>query len=459
MLVGPDGSTDVRTIGRQLVYLSLALVFMGALSFVLWDRMRNPNLRPGDTRIGVVEMALPTFDERCGKAEHVLVDVIHSEDKADWLMAGTAEYMQECPNVQVRLHAMSDREAMASIESGELVPALWTPSDSIFVEHLEERWSSQRPTLTHGPSLLRSPMVVLLWEDRAAALDVLLPDLAARPSAWAELACAGVSRGAELPLADLETERPIEWSTWWNATFPVPGGLPARPSLETLQRWGHVDVLHTSPIHSSEGALTLMLLAHAYVAAEADAKVVALRDGFEDALDERQPAVADWLRRCESHGDEPHDDAALLAQRMFQLDAPQGYDGAIVPEHLALVLLDQAGTHEELSRLRVLYPRSTLVMDHPAAFFAIDDEQSRQGAQRLVEFLRRGKWQRAAIVEGFRPGNHAVTLHDGDLRPNWFLELRRFGVMPDLEPVEVPRVHREQLRMLVETWAAVTGRH
>ena len=458
MLVAPDGSTDVRTIGRQLAYLSAALVFMGGVALVLGERMLDPNVEPGHTRIGDVTMALPTFDERCGEAEHALVDVIHSEDKAGWLIDGTALFMQECPNVQVRLHAMSDHEAMRTIESSELVPALWAPSDSIFVDHLEERRPSLAPALTRGPSLLRSPLVVLLWEDRLAALDVLLPDLAGRASAWAELACAGVSHVAESPVNELETERPIPWAEWWNDRFPVPERLPAQPSIETLERWGRVDVLHATPSRSSDGALALMLLAHAHAAAETGAEAVASQAGLDDALELRQEAFASWLRRCEAHHDALLDTAEILTERMFQLDS-QGLDGAITPEYLALGMLARAGTHEELNRARVLYPRSTLVVDHPVAYFAVRDEQAQDGARRLVEFLRGTRTQRAAIRLGFRPGNPEVTILDGDLRPNPFLELRRFGTMPDLDVVEVPRVSRDRLRTLVETWEDVTGRH
>jgi len=458
MLAGPDRSTDIRTIGRQLGYLSVTLVFMGGLSLMLWDRMRNPNAQPGRTRIGDVVMALPTFDQRCGENDHVRVDMIHSEDKAAWLVDGTARFMEACPNVQVRLHAMADREAIATIESGALVPALWAPTDSIFVDHLEERRPSHAPALTRGPSLLRSPVVVLLWEDRLAALDVLLPNMAERASAWAELACAGVSDVADSPSAEVETERPIPWAEWWNARFPVPERLPAEPTIEALERWSGVEVLHAAPSRSSDGALALMLLAHAHAAAETGPEAVASRDDFEDALELRQEALESWLRRCEGHRDTLLDTAEILTERMFQLDA-LGLDGAITPEYLALEILARAGKHEELNRARVVYPRSTLVVDHPVAYFAMEDEQTRDGAQRLVEFLRDDEMQRVAISLGFRPGNSQVTIHDGDIHPNPFLELRRFGTMPDLDVVEVPRLSREHLRTLVETWEDVTGLH
>src|SRR5690606_23544612 len=90
MITGRDGSTGLRAIGRELVPLAATLAFMGGLSWVLWERMTEPNLRPGHTRIGNVVMASASFEERCGAAELALVDVIHGEDGASWIEEGTA---------------------------------------------------------------------------------------------------------------------------------------------------------------------------------------------------------------------------------------------------------------------------------------------------------------------------------------------------------------------------------
>lgn len=459
MITGRDGSTGLRAIGRELVPLAATLAFMGGLSWVLWERMTEPNLRPGHTRIGNVVMASASFEERCGAAELALVDVIHGEDGASWIEEGTAIFMEDCPNVQVRSYEMSDAEAMAAIESGTLVPALWVPSSSMLADHLEERWGSERPAIERGGSLLRSPLVLLLWEDRARALDVLAPELADDPSVWARLACAGVPPRRVGPVVDDEPAQPRTWIEWWSGAFPSPRQMPEQPAPSTLERWGEVRVEHAMPSRSSDGTLVLLLLAHSYAAAELGEEALADVEALEDALDARQEALEDWLRRCEGDRHELVETAEALTERMFQLDA-QGHDGVVTTERLALEVLARIGRHEEgLSRARVVYPRSTIVQDHPAVWFAVDDESAREGAERLVAYLQGPRMQRSAIRLGFRPGDSSVSIHDDGLRPNPFLELRRFGARLGLDLHELPPVSRERLRRLVDAWRSATGRH
>lgn len=457
MITGRDGSTGLRAIGRELVPLAATLAFMGGLSCMLWERMTEPNLRPSHTRIGDVVMTSASFEERCGASERALVDVIHGEDGASWIEEGTALFMQGCPNVQVRLHEMSDAEAMEAIESGALVPALWVPTSSMLADHLEERWSSERPALERGGSLLRSPLVLLLWEDRARALDVLAPELADDPSAWARLVCPGIPHARVGPVVD-EPAQPRTWIEWWSGAFPPLHPMPAQPAARTLEGWGAVEVEHAMPSRSSDGAQALLLLAYAYVATELGPEALTDAEALEDALDARQEALEDWLQRCEGELEELVETAEALTERMFQLDA-QGYDGVVTSERLALGVLTRIGRHEEgLSRARVVYPRSTIVQDHPAVRFAVEDPSAREGAERLVAHLQGARMQRSAIRLGFRPGDSSVSIDDG-LRPNPFLELRRFGARLGLELHELPPVSRERMRLLVDAWERTTGRH
>jgi len=444
---------------RQLVILAAVVVVVVISTQDLWVRLTRPNEGPARTWVDYIVLAEPDFAERCGAEESIRIMVVHSPDQSAWLQAGAEHFMLACPNTQVRLIERTDFDAIEAIESGELEPTLWAPSDEVFAWYLEDRWVIAHPgakvSLEYGPSLLRSPLVLVVWTERLGALDRLWPRASQDPTFFAGLVCAGLDPSSGWQDA-LSSKAPAEWSEWWNAAFTAPRRFPASPTEAELRSWGRVDFEHLSPTRAPIGAITAMLMAHGFVR-YSEAEEFETREDFEHALEASNYALEGWVEGCEANQESFEGSPRRLAQHMLMLDTGS-FDGIFVPENFALEMLAMLDAAESgPPRARVIYPRYTLSTNHPTVYFP-GSEGQRAAARRFTDLLVGAEAQTRAVESGFRPGDETLSVRDAEVEHNPFLELRHFGVTLRPELREPPRLGRAMLRELIETWSDATGR-
>ncbi len=468
-------SSPTKRLATEIVTFTLALVGLVALLWVLWRLIARPNERPHAHALGDTVMSREGFDQRCGEARALpyVVTFVYSPAKAPWIEPAAGEFMRSCPNTQLRLVALDDIEATKAIVSGELEPTVWAPTDSLMLELLDARWQQRRSehelAITRGPSLVRTPMVLLIWKDRLELLDELLPNGAEGPGAWAWSACAGLDKRETGEGLERAAMVPANWVDLWREAWSSPTQMPAQPSVAELEAWGRVRVAHASPSRSTIGLLGMYLIAQDYLRASEGADGT-LRFAELDAaqlgaaiVDEREP-LRSWLRRCEAGQAAPLTDAHLLTETMFNLGDPtlgeRGFDAVLTTEQLAFAMLARVDAHEAALRpTRIVYPRTSLLLDHPTASFRSSDPQVLAAGERFVAYLRETQAQTRALELGFRPIAANSSLYEHDLGPNPFTRLRRHGVELELELEQPPRASGDALASLIEIWAEATGRN
>jgi hypothetical protein len=400
------GQRERRRRWRYALLFTLVVLAVWVAVALLVEQSRRANR--GVAHPGFVDLrfASPSFTAACGPGERSpSLVVVTSPEKLAWIERGVERFVDRCPNTNVEILARGDVEVIAEIQAGALAPGLWLPSDEIFVDDLEARLDLDVPAFERRASLLRTPLVLMMWDDRARTLSKLWPEDSRVPGLVAELGCPGGSEG--------------------------------------------FDVRHPTPTRDPSGALVLLAEVSGYLAARGDPID---GDGLARALERFEPAIVDWLRRCNAGGQrEFGDPPRTLAQRMIQR-GPEGYDGVIVHEHLALEILE----HEPDVRLR--YPPELIVANHPAVVFV---GAERPVAERLVDFLGDEAMQREAVTFGLRPGDRRITMREAAPGANNpFLRLRSFGVALELPAHEhaPPRPRPDSLRRLLELWSDATGR-
>jgi ABC-type glycerol-3-phosphate transport system substrate-binding protein len=330
-------------------------------------------------------------------AARVVVPLLYSSEKEDWLRDAVAEFAKTHPEIDVRLQAKGSLEAVRAILAGDEKPVLWSPADSLAVNLLTTQWKLVKgadPLVRDGTTwprtLLLTPLVFVAWESRAKLLLGGATELT-----WARLREAvGSKRG-------------------WAGL----GGDPA---------WAYVKFGHTDPSKSNSGLQALALMAYDFY-------------GKQNGLtipDVTAQRFQDFVKAIES-GRRAQDFASSSTgpfMENFIRQGPSLYDAIVVYEATAIAELPRASGRWE--PLRIFYPSINLWSDHPACLLDADwvTPAQRQAATVLVDYLMSPAVQQQALRRGFRPGNLdiPVVTQDSD---NPFRRYHDVGVR-----VEVPRI-------------------
>ncbi|WP_272008902.1 substrate-binding domain-containing protein [Nannocystis radixulma] len=411
------------------------------------------------------------------RGQPYLVEVVHSIDQGPWLTQAASAFMEQCPNVQLRLTARDDYDAGSAILRGELRPTLWAPSEELSLRYMEIRWREQSDELLfridERRPLVRSPLVVLLHEEQFRALRAIREADREGLGFWVDALCPMIPRAPELDGVLQEDMLPGDWIDWYQQRNPPPPPPPAPPRVtkkgksapvvlptpaapliptpEELRSWGRVKLGFPAP-NSAGGTSTLVLMARQYLLADT-AGDVAL------ALEREGEVLQRWLRRCNAGRDDWFASAVLLTDHFFDLGTTT-YDGVVTYESVVFAILARLSA-DELGEVRVYYPSPTFVAEHPAVLMWPDDEtraRELDAARYWLQYLESEAVQQSAIRHGLRPGRLERPLSAFDLEKNPFLEQRRFGI--ELEPTlaEPPRPDGPVLRKLLELWRDATGR-
>ncbi|MDI1475888.1 substrate-binding domain-containing protein [Polyangium sp. y55x31] len=498
------------TLGLTLrdIAISSGLLALFAAFFVRGGRF-VPDI-PKPSRLVDMKVVIEASSETCGPAppdEHpVIVEMLYSNDKQAWIDEAATRFAKICPRIQIKAMAAGGIEGADSILKGEVKPTIWSPADDLVLRYLDGRWRESRGRspfdITKQVSLARSPLVILIWEDRLEVLEAIREKNKSGEGLWVDAMCPGVPRDPQnLEEMALEDMVPGTWIDWYGSVVPTalpqePAPAPRRvgkksarayiapfPTTDEMKRWGRAKFAHPSPTRSAEGLEALYLMAYDY-ALPPNERPTALKERIKEALgqppkegvvvrgdlaeadfarafQERRERFQRWLERCEAGAPPPSPSAPLLTDAIFDLGASR-YDAVVTQEQLVFTILQHFDTHADvMAELRVVYPQPTLVNEHPVVIF--DDgeitAEQRTAAEKWIGFLRGPEMQKLAVERGLRPVNPELKLRSVEDSENPFFKFRRYGVEIDAPLVEAPRLDSKFVTELVRAWRDATGRH
>jgi ABC-type Fe3+ transport system substrate-binding protein len=348
--------------------------------------------------------------------EPIVVSVLYSTEKAEWLSEAAARFEGSRPRlegrpIQLTMKKMGSREMYLSVLDGDEQPDLISPASSLQIHLLqdlsEDRFGAAVVNAADREfclSVLTTPVVLVAWQERAAVL-------------WGE----GPSEDMWLQLHDSLTD-PRGWAAY------------DRPD------WGYVKFSHTNPLKSNSGFQTILLMTYGYFGKTS---------GLTGADILGDVGYQGWFTEFESTISNFGDSTGTYMQEIIAY-GPSLYD--IVAVYEATMVEHAENAVGRYGELRVFYPPATHLSDHPFCVLQAEwvaPEEAR-AAQLFVEFLTSREMQELALLQhGFRPVDPGVP-PDQPASP-----LRRYeknGLRLDLPPtVEVPS--GDVLQTLLDFWA------
>lgn len=480
---------------RHLLQYAILIALLTALGFFV-SRGGQVGRRPTSGHALVSEYtSTPEFLRLCGPLagdkRPVIVDMIISDDKHDWLEPAAREFGHLCPNIQIKLTHGSSLDVAESIAYGRLHALMWSPSSSTalrYHDYLRQKSTGAAPPRRGPlPSLVRSPIIWLTTIRRYRVLRQILDAQRSPEGQWMQTGCAMVDRAAvpdapETSTASSRQLSPGSWSDFYSAsrapTEPVPkrhrprklAPLPpsSDPPPEEITSWGRVRFGHADPTRSLLGIEALYLLANDYLlppgtqGAQALGAEGASPEAFKHALARQSDALRDWLQRCEGGMEDFDDSTPRMVSNFLQLGSSR-YDVVVSYEQLTLPSLDRVRVYAaDVEPIRVFYPTPTLWADHPIVLLdsgqRVEPEQ-RIAAEKWIAYLLGETQQQRAIEFGFRPSRPEASVRNFKSEKNPFLRLSSRGVQIDVPPATAPPIDGEAAARLMKIWGEATGRY
>jgi ABC-type Fe3+ transport system substrate-binding protein len=333
----------------------------------------------------------------------VVVPVLYSTEKEAWLNEVAARFEATNPTVDGRpvkltMSQMGSREIYLAVLSGDAQPVIISPASSLQISILKDLSTSKtgRSVIdSTDPEICRSvfetPVVLVAWKERAAAL-------------W---------NGR--PGSDL-------WDQLYTALTNSQGWAAyGHPD------WGYVKFGHTSPLKSNSGFQTILLMTYAY---HHKTSGLTTNDILGDT------AYQSWFTSFEQTISTFGDSTGTYMQDMIAY-GPSTYDVVAVYEATAVEqVVNAQGRYGEI---QVYYPPATHLSDHPFCILDGDwvtPEQAR-AARLFIDYLEGREAQQLALLSyGFRPADPGIPL---DQAGSPFERYAANGLRIDLPPeVELP---------------------
>ena len=296
-------------------------------------------------------------------ANAIRVSFAYSPEKEKLLKPLIASFNREGAEVGGRpvfiegINAASG-DAEARIANGSFKPVAWSPASSLWGRLLN--FEADRPyTADEAPSIVRTPLVIAMWEPMARAL--------------------GHPR-KRLGFADI-----LRLSTSGKGWAEY-----GRPEF------GAFKLVHTNPDYSTSG---LSAVVAEYYAATGK------KEGLTEA-DVNAPAARKRVRDIE-RSIVHYGDTTLFIAEQLKKEGP-GYASAVAMEEVTL--LDFNRTRGDREKLVAIYPgEGTFDSDSP--FFTLDADwvsaEQAEGAKAFQEYLAEEITPEVAARSGFRPSDRA----------------------------------------------------
>jgi Ca-activated chloride channel homolog len=289
----------------------------------------------------------------------VPVRFVYSPEKAALLAPLIKRFNAEKHRVDghpvfVQGESMNSGEAETKIHGGELKPVAWSPASTFWGQLLEYE-ADRRLVPEKTPSLVRTPLVIAIWEPMARALG------------WPR---------KKLGFADFV--RLARSGTGWSS-FGHPD-------------WGDFKLVHTNPEFSTSG---LSAVVAEYFFATGKQKGLTERD----VEDPRARAIVRELERSIVH----YGENTLLVEEQMREHGP-GYVSAVAMEETTLLNFNRDRNGQP--PLVAIYPsEGTFYSDSPYIMLNADwvKPEQRQAAQELQAYLTQALTPEVAAKDGFRP--------------------------------------------------------
>lgn len=299
-------------------------------------------------------------------ADAVAVEFAYSPEKRDLLEPLIAEFNASGAEAGGRPvfatgRVVASGAGASGIAAGTLAPHLWSPASSLWGQVLNHRADADIAP-ERSPSLVRTPLVIAMWEPLARALG--WPDT---PLGWQDVL--------------REAQSPQGWAKY------------GRP------QWGSFKLGHTNPDFSTSG-LSAVVAEYLFATGKSEGLVLA---------DVEAPAVREKVRAIE-RSIVHYGDTTLFFAEQLQKNGP-AYASAVAMEEVTVLdyNLKKAGTGPKLA---AIYPKEgTFFSDNPLYVLegAWSSPEQREGATRLSEFLRERVTPELAARLFFRPGDPAAA--------------------------------------------------
>ncbi len=343
------------------------------------------------------------------------ISMLYSTEKKDWIEAAAATFQKEHPEISVKLVGKGSLAAAQAIVDDKEKPTVFSPADTLVLNLATSDWKTKgRGDLfavsgDDAPqSLVITPLVFVIWEDRAA----VLLKAAKGTISWKSLHKAIAS--------------PQGW--------PAIGGKPA---------WGFVKLGHTDPTLSNSGLQALYLMSLEFYGKQS-----------VDIGDLLKPDYQTFVKETEKGVGKFEASTGTFMTEMVRF-GPSKYDVAVVYENLAVSEIEHA--QGRWGNLRVYYPQTTLWSDHPAAIMQADwvSPAQRAAARTWLAHLRSRAVQERALAFGFRPGDPSVPVKTGDAS-NPYTRLAQYGIQVDIPPV-AKAPEGAVVRNLMTMWSRIVA--
>jgi hypothetical protein len=367
----------------------ILLLFVAAAGAVLYATMHRR-----ETGGGTPSAAPPGAPTPAKGAAPVHISVAYGTEKDAFMQAAIAGFRAAHPEVEVELIAKGSFETAEAILDGSLKPTIWSPADTMVMGLADSDWRAKTGAPLFAAAgedapqpLVLSPLVFVVWEDRAAALLK-----------------AGKGK--------------LTWKAIRAAVTSNRGWLAVGGKSD----WGFVKLGHTDPTRSNSGLQALWLMTLEFYGNPPTIGVDRLlRPDYQEFVAGIERGVTRF---------EPSTGTFMIDMVRF---GPSKYDIALVYESSAIEQLGNA--QGRWGNLRVYYPGTTVWSDHPAGVLATDwvTPAQRDAARKLLAHLRGRATQEQALAFGFRPADPAVPLRTTDAQ-NPFTRLASAGLKVDVPP-------------------------
>jgi ABC-type Fe3+ transport system substrate-binding protein len=392
------------------------LIIIGFLAAVggVFYLSRSGNSPGGDT--GSSGGSIP--GKAAAPTEVTEISFLYSTEKKDWVESAAAAFHKEYPSIKVNLVGKGSLDAAQAILDGREKPTVWSPADSAVLRMLESDWATEpaRGQLfakdgDEAPQpLVITPLVFVVWEDRAAVL------------------------------LKANDGKAVSWKAIHKAVSSDQGW----PAIGGKADWGFVKLGHTDPTRSNSGLQAMLLASFEYYNKRSGLTV-------GDLLD---PKYQDWIKQLEKGVSKFETSTGTFMTDMVRF-GPSKYDIAVVYENLAISQITNA--QGRWGNLKVYYPPLTLWSDHPAAVLQGEwvTPKQRDAARQWLTYLRSRPVQERSLAFGFRPADPSVPIKTGDAS-NPFTRMAEHGILVEVPPVaEVPQ--GPVVRNLLTMWSRVVG--
>jgi Ca-activated chloride channel family protein len=334
----------------QLIFAIIAALAVGVTAMLAGGGSDDPKSPAGGTSGGGGSQASKPADGA------VRIPFAFSPEKEKLLMPLIDEFNGDNEDVFVEGSVVSSGDAQTKIARGTLKPVAWSPASSLWGRLLN--FESDRPLAPEeSPSIVRTPLVIAMWEPMAKALG-----WPKKPIGFADI-------------LELATDR-AGWGKF---------GLP---------ELGRFKLVHTNPDFSTSG---LSAVVAEYYAATGK------KEGLTEA-DIKGSKARETVRAIEQSIVHYGDTTLFIAEQM-KAEGP-GYASAVAMEEVTL--LDFNRTRGSRDKLVALYPKEgTFFSDNPFIVLQGDwvSPEQKEGAERFQKFLADRVDARRAAQSGFRPAD------------------------------------------------------